>query len=72
MDNKEIEYLKDEYGNPIKCGFEGKCTNYAVEDLTGGYGKLVPLCKDHLDFLFQGYWYISNDNGVYHAFKRHP
>lgn len=68
MNNKEIEYFIDENGNPIKCGFEGTCNNYAVEDFTRGYGKFVPLCKKHLDFLENGFWwYYPDKNGVYHA-----
>ena len=54
MNNKE-KYLKDENGNPIYCGFEGTCTNYAIEDFTRGHGNFIPLCKEHADFLAQGY-----------------
>lgn len=65
MNNKE-KYLKDKNGNPIYCGFEGTCTNYAVEDFTRGHGNFIPLCKEHADFLAQGYWYIPDENGFCH------
>lgn len=51
MDNKEIKYLKDKNGNPIKCDFEGTCNNYA-EKYISSYNKTGPLCKKHYNYIY--------------------
>ncbi len=71
MDNKEIKYLKNENGNPIKCGFEGKCNNYATIDI-GIDGNVIPICEEHRQFLNGGYWYIPDKDGIYHPSKELP
>lgn len=55
MNNKEIEYLIDENGNYIKCGFEGKCNNYATRYFVS-FLKDGPLCEEH--------WKYFDDNIV--------
>lgn len=50
MDNKK-NYLKDKNENPIFCGFEGKCNNYAEKYLFPYY-KFGPLCKEHYDRVY--------------------
>ncbi len=49
MNNKEIEYLKDDNGNLIKCSCYD-CNNYAtdlVDDRFSLKGK-TPVCKKHI------------------------
>ena len=78
MNNKE-KYLKDKNGNPIYCGFESICTNYATQDLTLGYGDFIPVCNKHADYILKNHlWYVSSinekadKNGIRHAYKEFP
>lgn len=57
MDNKEIKYLKDENGNPIKCIIDG-CNNLAIRYYTPikPY-NIDPVCEYHYNYI--------EDNPVY-------
>lgn len=46
MNNKEIEYLKDENGNFIKCS-KRNCKNKALYMVWNDYDGELPACKEH-------------------------
>lgn len=79
MNNKETEYLIDENRNPIYCGFEGNCNNYATQDLSLGYGDFIPVCDKHAKYILDNHlWYVAsingkaNKNGIRRAYKEFP
>lgn len=79
MNNKETKYLIDENKNPIKCGFEGSCNNYATQDLTLGHGDFIPVCDKHARYILDNHlWYVvstdgkADKNGIRRAYKEFP
>lgn len=77
--NKEEKYLKDKNGNPIYCGFEGTCKNFATQDLTCGHGDFIPVCDEHAKYILDNHlWYVASTNGkadkngIRRAYKEFP